>query len=132
MQFFFIASLVGILFVKGGWLNLFFGLIIIFIGLFYTSPLFNNPAFYCLGIGTKKNIAIDYMPFFPWFGVVLLGIYTSHLVYKSERWISLLSWNKSIGINKFVSWFGRNSLVIYMVHFPIIGSLMAIIAFLFM
>ena len=72
-----------------------------------------------LGIHPYGFYALDYEPLFPWFGVVLIGIAVGFWIYpKGERRFSLFKsepkWLKGI------SWVGRHSLEIYLVHQPVI------------
>ena len=61
----------------------------------------------------------DFVPFFPWFGVVLLGI-----VIVSYGWHEKLFTNRLLDISRYgrgvLAFMGRNALVIYLVHLPII------------
>ena len=72
-----------------------------------------------LGIHPYGFYALDYEPLFPWFGIVLIGIAVGFWIYpKGERRFSLFKaepkWLKGL------SWVGRHSLEIYLVHQPII------------
>jgi len=55
--------------------------------------------------------SLDYIPFYPWFGVVLLGIYLESLRFHQYR---AFAWPKSI------TFLGKHSLVIYLIHQPIL------------
>jgi Predicted membrane protein len=76
-----------------------------------------------LGIHPYGFYALDYEPLFPWFGVVLIGIAVGFWIYpKGERRFSLNQiepkWLKGL------SWIGRHSLEIYLVHQPVILGLL--------
>lgn len=65
----------------------------------------------------------DYVGFFPWIGVVLIGVWLAHLSWiKSDP----LGW---IGPNKYVSFMSKHSLVIYLVHQPIFFALFGLVGF---
>ena len=71
------------------------------------------------GIHPYGFYALDYEPLFPWFGVVLIGIAVGFWIYpRGDRKISLNQiepkWLKGL------SWIGRHSLEIYLVHQPVI------------
>ena len=81
-----------------------------------------------LGIHPYGFYALDYEPLFPWFGVVLIGIAVGFWIYpKGERRFSLrkveAKWLKGI------SWIGRHSLEIYLVHQPIILAVLWVFKF---
>ena len=72
-----------------------------------------------LGIHPYGFYALDYEPLFPWFGVVLIGIAVGFWIYpKGERKVSLGK-SEAKGLRG-ISWIGRHSLEIYLVHQPII------------
>ena len=72
-----------------------------------------------LGIHPYGFYALDYEPLFPWFGVVLIGIAVGFWLYpKGERRFSMRKVEARWLMG--VSWIGRQSLEIYLVHQPII------------
>jgi uncharacterized membrane protein len=98
--------------------NMAIGLIIISIGLafsFLNGPYFLLP----LGIHPADFFSYDYEPLFPWFGIVIIGIYFGSLIYPNGKPILVLP-EKSGIIQEFFCLLGRNSLLIYMSHQPII------------
>ncbi|HZD43859.1 MAG TPA: heparan-alpha-glucosaminide N-acetyltransferase domain-containing protein, partial [Methanomicrobiales archaeon] len=69
--------------------------------------------------------SIDYAPLFPWFGVVLIGLYLGGVLYpRGQRRFSVPEWKNPVGA--FFALLGRNSLVIYMAHIPIILLIIAL------
>lgn len=92
---------------------------ILFIGLvlnFAPNLESNNIILYILGLGSKIK-TIDYFPIIPWINFVIFGMIAGNLL--KSQFNSLRG-----GINsKIVSpviFFGRRSLLIYMVHVPVI------------
>lgn len=67
------------------------------------------------GIHSPSFAAFDYFPLIPWLGVFLAGAALGKTVYASKR--SLLPWRLP---NTFVNLAGRHSLLIYIVHQPVI------------
>lgn len=59
---------------------------------------------------------IDYFPLFPWIGVVALGIFLGHIFYAKERAQPKFNLLQKIPL----VFLGRHSLLIYMLHVPII------------
>ncbi|NLM69468.1 MAG: DUF1624 domain-containing protein [Firmicutes bacterium] len=76
-----------------------------------------------LGIGRTTMSMVDYYPLFPWFGVVLLGIWVGSICYPQGKRrfpvLALTRLNKLPGA-RFLRFLGRHSLKIYLVHQPII------------
>jgi uncharacterized membrane protein len=67
------------------------------------------------GIHSPSFSSFDYFPLIPWFGVFLIGSALGKSVYASKR--SLLPWRLP---GTFVNTAGRHSLLIYLVHQPVI------------
>lgn len=88
--------------------NLPLGLSIIFIGLSLQGPLILFPT---------PFRTFDYFPIFPWFGLILLGIFLGNSLYPGHaRRFSIPE------ISTPFSTLGRHSLLIYLVHQPVLLS----------
>jgi len=70
---------------------------------------------------THKPQTEDYVPLLPWFGVVLLGLYTGpYLARLAGQWQGA----KKSGVIRMLALSGRHSMVIYLLHQPVlIGAL---------
>jgi uncharacterized membrane protein len=78
-----------------------------------------------LGIHPGSFYSVDYTPIFPWFGLVLIGIYLGELLYPDgKRGYSLpefLNYSKVPEFpGKVLAFLGRHSLAIYILHQPVI------------
>lgn len=71
-----------------------------------------------LGIHPVDFVSLDYVPVLPWFGALVLGVGLGHLVYpRGERRFPVSSfpaWTAPL------SWIGRHTLAIYLLHEPAI------------
>ena len=78
-----------------------------------------------LGIHPPSFYSIDYTPVFPWFGVVLTGVYFGTLGYPGGK----RRWNIVVPeiLEKTFGFLGRHSLAIYLVHQPIILGILYIL-----
>ncbi len=87
---------------------------------FLAGPAFDHPALVWLGLSSTYPRTNDFVPFFPWFGVVLAGIAAARLCL---RYVP-----NGLAFQRFavpwpILWAGRHSLAIYLLHQPIlIGS----------
>jgi uncharacterized membrane protein len=73
-----------------------------------------------LGITPNHYPAVDFFPLIPWFGVVLLGVWFGNWFYvDNRRRIALPNWG-GLGPVRFLEFLGRHSLVIYLVHQPLL------------
>lgn len=90
----------------------------------FTAPALDAPALDWLGLGAQAPLTNDYVPVFPWFGFVLLGLAGMRLMLRqgggpggepgaprpgpaARMWRGLV-------------WAGRRSLVIYLAHQPVL------------
>lgn len=87
------------------------------------EPLFNTPWLNWLGLITRKPITEDYVPIFPWLGLMWWGAATGAWLLRQPR---LLTWQPA-RTGRALAWLGRWSLAYYMLHQPLmIGALMAL------
>jgi uncharacterized membrane protein len=96
------------------------GLIVIVAGTMFQAPWFDHRALGWLGLVTAKPRTEDYVPLFPWTGVLLVGITVGHVLVRTHF--------RSIGFAangpRLLAWMGRHSLAIYMVHQPLLLGLL--------
>ncbi len=78
-----------------------------------------------IGIHPETFSTLDYYPLFPWFGVVLLGLYLGSLLYPNgvRRTVRLPVPSRHLAP---VTWMGRHSLAIYLCHQPILLGILAL------
>jgi len=77
-----------------------------------------------LGIKPTAYYYLDYFPLIPWFGVVLLGIGVGNLLYgNNQRRFSLPTLSHLAPVHG-LQWLGRRSLVIYLLHQPVLFALL--------
>jgi uncharacterized membrane protein len=92
------------------------GMVVILAGNLVSAPLFDGRPLGWIGFATVKPVTEDYVPLFPWTGVMLVGIALGHvLVGNRFRAIAALS-----RLPRVFPWLGRHSLVIYLVHQPLL------------
>lgn len=78
-----------------------------------------------LGIHSSTFWSVDYTPLFPWFGVVLIGMGVSSILYAGGVRQFAIRTLPDFFITP-LSFLGRHSLVIYLIHQPIIILLLGI------
>jgi len=115
----FVCSLLGLFFIRLYWSNLFLGLGILVTGYLVQSDIFNHPLLQWIGMTSEQFSADDYAPLFPWFGLVLIGIFLGQNIFKGERFSSLYQWQAAHWTTKLVSWAGRYSIHLYFIHFQL-------------
>jgi uncharacterized membrane protein len=92
----------------------------------FTDAALDAPLLDWLGLGVGTPQTNDYVPIFPWFGFVLLGLWAGRLILPltarkpSSRWNS--PWSRVL------VWSGRRSLPIYLVHQPVLLGALFLVA----
>ncbi|PKM83846.1 MAG: hypothetical protein CVU88_00930 [Firmicutes bacterium HGW-Firmicutes-13] len=105
-------------------LNILIGFLLILLGAFIGSFRINFPWLLWLGLKTNSFYSIDYFPFLPWFGVILIGIFFGNVLYPGYTRKYNLCDLSSFSIVRLLRFLGRNSLLIYLIHQPVIISLL--------
>nr|WP_281409353.1 heparan-alpha-glucosaminide N-acetyltransferase [Microvirga terricola] len=83
---------------------------------FPTSPVLDQPWLDWLGLGASEPIANDYVPIFPWFGSVLMGIAVAKGVLPHKQTMALAQWRGTSPFWRLLIFAGRKSLPIYLLH----------------
>ena len=97
-------------------LALVIGAAVIAAGNLYTNALFDTRAWGWIGFMTAKPRTEDYVPLFPWTGVLLLGIATGHALIRTD--FRGIGWAATLP--RWIAWLGRHSLAAYMLHQPLL------------
>lgn len=124
LHFIALASLLGLPFVRLGYLNLVLGAVILLISNQYSQPFFNQPPWQWFGLMSHKPITEDYVPLFPWFGVVLMGMGVAYWTKNNQTLTRLLHWQNHHTIVTTLTFAGRHGLLIYLLHQPILLGLL--------
>ncbi len=102
------------------WVSLVTGLIFIGLGIYFDRLLAPFPWLIFLGIKQRGFYMVDYYPLFPWFGVALLGIFAGKTLYPQGRPRFSLPDFSQASVVRVLRFLGQHSLLIYMVHQPIL------------
>lgn len=116
LHFLSFGILLSLFFVRFAYANIFFALVFIILGTQFQSFAFDSYWLFPLGFSSSSIASFDYYPFFPWFGVLLLGIAAANIF----RVGFSLQFSR-LGVLGFA---GRHSLAIYLVHQPILLGLL--------
>lgn len=92
-----------------------------------SGPAFDAPALIWLGLATFVPRSNDFVPVFPWLGVVLVGIAAARLAPSLWPGNAAPAWLATPRLRQ-LAWAGRHSLVIYLVHQPVLFGLVFLAA----
>lgn len=92
----------------------------------FSATVFEWPPLWWVGLGTEPPVSVDYVPVFPWFGVVLAGIVAGRFV--APKRARLAGWRPGGAWARWLSLAGRWSLLIYLVHQPLLVGAVSLAA----
>jgi len=103
-----------------GWASVICGVLIVAAGAALRITLFDSNAVSWIGFAPTKPSTEDFVPVFPWLGVVLLGVGAARLCQQSDaRWAQALRGVRSDGW-RWAGLLGRWPLTVYMLHQPLL------------
>jgi uncharacterized membrane protein len=123
-----LASVIGLLFLRLPWpMTVLAAAIIIALPNYYLQPSdsFNAPWLWWVGLSTRTHTSFDYVPVLPWLGAFLLGVALGKIG-AIRDWLR----QNARGITPAKPWtaplafLGRHSLVFYLVHQPVLISIL--------
>jgi len=114
-----VSIIIAYPFLRFRWLNLILGISLLLLAQIIPVLGLNNPLLAPLGLNATPPRSFDYFPLIPWFGVVLLGIFVGASLYTNgQRRFTLPDIGNAFGIRT-LRMLGQNSLLIYLIHQPI-------------
>ena len=120
LHFIVVASVLALPFVRFYWINLCAGTALIIFGLLFQHEFFNQPWLQWIGLMTYKPVTEDYVPLLPWFGVVLIGVFLGKAIYGRGAIPAFARWRPARPPGEVLTWAGRHSLLIYLLHQPVL------------
>jgi uncharacterized membrane protein len=95
---------------------------------FLRFDVFNADYLMWLGLYTEAPGSVDYVPLLPWLAVPLAGVVAGRMIFLGDAVPAMLAWAPNDPISKTVHYLGRHSLVVYLIHQPILfGGLYAFV-----
>jgi uncharacterized membrane protein len=111
------------------WITLAAGLMVIVAGLLVDGLRAQSPWLLWLGIKQVGIYMVDYYPVLPWYGITLIGIFAGYSLYPNgERRFNLPRWGDTAATRS-LQFLGRHSLIIYLIHQPILIGLFLALGF---
>lgn len=105
--------------IKRSRLGLLLGISFIIAGLFLQAFAFTFPWLVWLGLRPEGFYSVDYVPVLPWFGLFLVGMFLGNALYpEGKRRFRIRDLDSRLLAP--LRFLGRNSLVIYFLHQPVL------------
>ncbi len=121
-----LASVLGLAFVRAPvWLVLATALVCLVAPGVLAWSVFDLEWLRWVGLGTHMPRSNDFVPLVPWFGLVLLGIVLGR---RLESLPGLTGWRPEVAPLRGLGWAGRHSLLVYLVHQPVLLGACALLA----
>ncbi len=127
LHFLGVAIIIGYFFLNSKKRSVPIALLVIAIGFLFREVNTSTNWFLWLGLHSSNFTTLDYFPIFPWFAVFLIGIIAGNRFYPEHRRSFSIPYKTNELLPKFIGWMGEKSLVIYLVHQPIIISALYIL-----
>lgn len=89
------------------------------------APWLDAPALAFLGLGSVTPATNDFVPLFPWFGLVLAGVLVGRVGLPALRRSQLAGWSPRTRLARAATFAGRHSLMVYLVHQPVLLGLLS-------
>lgn len=107
-------------------ISLITGFVIVLLGIYFMNITVSNPYLFWLGLKTPSFYTLDYFPLLPWFGVILIGVFIGQCIYPLLEKKYMMR-QKTPRVFKPITVLGKNSLIIYLLHQPILYALLFIL-----
>jgi uncharacterized membrane protein len=109
------------------------GIAMFLAGIFLGSATSDIPWLLWIGLKPAGFYTLDYYPLLPWGGMALFGIFAGNLLYpggKRRLNVSMFIDKSPVRFIPKICWLGNHSLVIYLVHQPVIVGLLYLVSLL--
>lgn len=102
------------------WFSLGVGLLLIGLGAYLNTLSVSHPWLIWLGLKQQGRSMVDYYPLLPWFGITLLGVFAGRVLYPQGIPRLNLPDLPTTPPIRGLRFLGRHTLLIYLVHQPIL------------
>lgn len=121
-----VASVIGLAFLAlPAWVTLGAAVAIFVTGFSVTLDAFDHPLLWWIGLSATRPLSNDFVPLLPWLSATLAGIGVWKLTGAGSLAAALASQPFDGTTSRWLLFFGRNSLVFYLVHQPVLIALVA-------
>jgi len=120
LHFLGVSVIIGYFFLNFRTINIPGALLVIALGFLFRDISTSTDWFLWLGLHSPEFTTLDYFPIFPWFATFLIGITAGNALYPEHRRVFSFPYNTDRFPSGMLKWMGQKSLMIYLVHQPVI------------
>lgn len=118
-----VASIIGLLFLRAPvWVTALAAVAVFAAPVYLRAELFDAPWLLWVGLHTTPVATLDFEPVLPWVGPFLLGMVAGRVLDRAGTWDRLRHASEG-RVAWILGWPGRYSLAVYLVHQPVLVSL---------
>ncbi|NEU12208.1 DUF1624 domain-containing protein [Methylobacterium sp. BTF04] len=88
------------------------------------AGILDAPGLRFLGLGVTPPQTNDYVPVFPWFGFVLVGVALARFALPRFAGSRIAAWQPTRWPGRLAAFAGRHSLAVYLIHQPVLLALL--------
>ena len=122
-----LSVILGFPFLRSRWASLAGGVVGIGLGVYLGNVKVFYPWLLWLGVSQFGRLMVDWYPILPWFGFALLGIFVGFTLYpRGIRRFALPDLSHTASIRA-LTYLGRHSLLIYLIHQPLLLGLLTLV-----
>lgn len=122
-----LSTILAFPFLRSRWASLVGALVVIGVGLYANQLVSPDPWLIWLGVQEIGRFMVDWYPVFPWFGFALVGVFLGFTLWPGgRRRFGLPDLSQAAPI-KGLTFLGRHSLLIYLIHQPILFGILILV-----
>ena len=122
-----VSTILAFPFLRSRWASLVGGIVALGLGIYLGGVKALSPWLLWLGVPQIRRHMVDYYPLLPWFGFALLGVFLGLTLYpRGARRFRLPDLTQVAPIRA-LQFLGRHSLVIYLIHQPILFGILILV-----
>jgi uncharacterized membrane protein len=106
------------------WIGLSLGIALLIVGSYLNRQTVLHPWFIPLGVNERGRAMLDWYPILPWFGMLLIGIWIGHALYRGGQRRFALPDGSHLPVIRQLAFLGRHALFIYLVHQPLLVGIL--------
>jgi uncharacterized membrane protein len=122
-----LSTILAYPFLRSRWASLVAGIVVIGLGVYVGGLKSSSPWLLWLGVLQVGRYMVDFYPLLPWFGVALLGVFVGLTLYPGGTPRFALPDLSQRAAIRGLTFMGKHSLLIYLIHQPILFAILILV-----